>query len=213
MDWGEFAAGVRAEQAHTFNERMALLRKARSMLAAVSSLADLSPYEWKAIGGVIGQKQKYTAGLGEYDWGWFGSMEGAGEFSTRVGARNPLLAEALDGIPHHGEVTELQYEALCATFLKAFEGASRSGGVATATRLLAMKRPDAFVCVSKPNQNAVARGLGFAKSTLRLGNYWHRVIEPIRAARWFNTPKPRGTAGELWEGRVAMLDALCYRPK
>jgi len=212
MGWAEFAAAVRHERGHTFEDRLALLRKVRTMFAGVASMADMPSEEWKAVGGVIGQKDKGAAGLGDYEWAWFGSMRGAGEYAKLIGARNKLLSEALDSIPRHGEVTQSHYRVFCSTFREAFAGASRSGGVATATRLLAMKRPDAFVCVSSPNLNAIANGLGFSKSSLDLENYWKRVIEPIRISNWFNAPKPTGIEGELWEGRVAMLDALCYRP-
>ena len=75
-----------------------------------------------------------------------------------------------------------------------------------------MKRPDTFLCVSKPNLELASRQLGFAKSTLDLEDYWDKVVEPIRATDWWSTAKPRGPEGELWEGRAAMLDAIFYDP-
>jgi hypothetical protein len=75
-----------------------------------------------------------------------------------------------------------------------------------------MKRPDNFLCVSQPNLTLASGQLGFAKSTLDLANYWDKVVEPIRASEWWSADKPRGSTGDLWEGRAAMLDAIFYRP-
>ena len=54
--------------------------------------------------------------------------------------------------------------------------------------------------------------MGFAKTTLRLENYWDRVVEVIRGSDWYNAPKPDGRQGQIWECRAAMLDALLHRP-
>jgi hypothetical protein len=77
-------------------------------------------------------------------------------------------------IPRHGEVTQTQYETFRQHFLRAFEKSSRTGGVPTATRLLAMKRPDSFVCVSNPNKAGLANALAFSRTKLDLDNYWER---------------------------------------
>lgn len=75
-----------------------------------------------------------------------------------------------------------------------------------------MKRPDSFVCVSNPNKAGLANALALSRTTLDLDNYWERVIEPIRISPWYNAPRPSGNDAELWDGRVAMLDAIYYNP-
>lgn len=182
------------------------------MFASVSSFADLSTFEWKAIAGVIGEKQKHEANLDQHDWGWFGSMKGMGDFANRIAEKDGAIAKALDAIPRHGEVSEAHYNQFRQEFLRAFKNSSRVGGVPTATRLLAMKRPDTFVCISKPNKYGLAEALGFPKTVLELDSYWERVIEPIRMSPWYSSQRPLGADAELWDGRVAMLDAIYYRP-
>ena len=86
------------------------------------------------------------------------------------------------------------------------------GGVATASKMLAMKRPDTFLCVCKPNITSASEELGFARTTLSLENYWDRVVGVIRLADWYNAEKPDGIDSDLWECRVAMLDAILYAP-
>src|SRR3546814_2375731 len=65
-------------------------------------------------------------------------------------------------------------------FTAAFSGSSRTARLAPATRLLAMKRPDVFVCVNGGNTKGLAVALTFAPTTIDLKNYWERVIEPIQ---------------------------------
>ena len=71
-----------------------------------------------------------------------------------------------------GDVTREHYDRFASLFVQAFANSHRVGGVPTASRLLAMKRPDVFLCVSDPNLTAAAAEMGFAKSTLKLDNYW-----------------------------------------
>lgn len=211
MRWDDYVSAVRASPYHNFDARLSLLRECQIMFASAKSFADLSNNQWKAIAGVIGTKQKVDAGLDGYDWGWFGSMKGMGDFANRVAEQDSFFARAVDCIPRHGDITKGQYEDFCDNFLKAFKDSSRIGGVPTATRLLAMKRPETFVCISRPNLAGLSDALAFPKTTLDLENYWDRVVEPIRISPWYNAPRPTGKFAELWDGRAAMLDAIYYR--
>ena len=77
-----------------------------------------------------------------------------------------------------------------------------------------MKRPDMLVCISKPNKQGISNDLAFSASTLNLENYWDRVVEPIGRSPWFNEERPvSGQLADLWDGRVAMLDAIYYEPE
>lgn len=212
MRWDEFVIAAEADSHHNFDTRLSLLRECQKMIAGVKSFAELSGNQWKAVAGVIGAKQKLSSGLDGHDWAWFGSMKGMGDFANRIAEQDAFLARAIDCIPRHGDVTKAQYEDFCRYFLQAFTNSSRIGGVPTATRLLAMKRPDTFVCISKPNKAGLSEALAFPKTTLDLDNYWDRVIEPIRISPWYNAPRPSGQYAELWDGRAAMLDAIYYVP-
>ncbi|MES0033033.1 hypothetical protein [Mesorhizobium sp. M0040] len=76
-----------------------------------------------------------------------------------------------------------------------------------------MKRPDIFVCMNGGNTAGLAAALAFAPTTIKLENYRDRVIEPSQQSPWYNAPRPTGREMELWDARVAMLDAIYYRPK
>ncbi|HEX7855016.1 MAG TPA: phospholipase D family protein [Sphingobium sp.] len=212
MSWSEFAKLARQDLHHDFKKRMNLVRTIQQLFAKTRSFADLSPSEAKGVAGVLGKAEATGAGLDDLDWGWFGSMGGAGTFAELIGLEDKALAAALDAIPRRGDVTQAQFDDFVAAFTAAFAGSSRTGRLAPATRLLAMKRPDVFVCVNGGNTAGLAEALAFAPTTIKLETYWARIIEPIRQAPWFTTSRPAGRDTELWDARVAMLDAIYYRP-
>ena len=211
MEWSEYARRVRTGGHHNVAESLDLLMVVRRWFAATSSFADFSVSQRKAVAGIAGQRDKDGPELNR-DWGWFGSMRGAGDFANRISENDKALARAVDGIPRSGEVSREQYSRFCDAFTEAFANSTRTGGVATASRLLAMKRPDTFLCISKPNREGAAEAMAFTRKNLSLEDYWEQVVEVIRHSKWFNSPKPDGADGELWEARAAMLDAIFYSP-
>ncbi len=212
MSWKDFSKLARKDEHHNYNRRMELLRAIQKFFSKSLSFARLPVAEAKAVAGVLGYEEAERAGLDHLDCGLFGSMGGAGTFANLIGSQNKILAAALDAIPKRGDVSKAQFDDYVATFTAAFSDSSRIGRLPPATRLLAMKRPDFFVCVNDGNKARLATALSFAPTTIKLENYWERVISPIQQAPWYNAPRPMGPARELWDARVAMLDAIYYRP-
>ena len=84
---------------------------------------------------------------------------------------------------------------------------------ATATRLLAMKRPDRFVTVSEANKKGLCRAFGVRYTTLNLDNYWNLIAVPLIAMPWWLYPAPHaGQQRDIWNGRAALLDSIYYDP-
>jgi hypothetical protein len=144
--------------------------------------------------------------------GGFGSMGGNGDFAGLIKRQDRQLSAALDCIPRKDPVTLQDFEEYCRRFRKAFTEANAHhvGEYPTATRLLAMKRPDTFVCANGKNKRNLAKALNFAPTTLSLANYWERIIVPIQSSPWYNASRPSGDDSELWDYRVAMLDTIYY---
>lgn len=211
MTWKEFVRLVRKDK-RPLPKRIGLIREVQKMFVRTASFADLSIAEWKAVAGLLGKTEAEDEGLDGFEWGWFGSMSRATEFSKAVGLQEPAIAQAIDLVPKRGGVTRDQFDDYVQTFKRALPTSVASNPIATATRLLAMKRPDFFVCVDAGNKPALAKALAFAPTTINLDNYWDRIIEPIQQAPWYNEPRPVGPNRELWDARVAMLDAIYYAP-
>ena len=212
MSWSQFAADVARSSNHDVSKSIELLRIAQGWFSSVPSFGNLSPQQRKALAGTLGDYEKRGPELNR-EWGWFGSMRGAGDFANRVEQGDVHLARAVDSIPRQGEVTRSHYDRFIASFRRAFDHSHRVGRVATASRLLAMKRPDTFLCVCGPNIDRASRAMGFPKTTLSLDNYWDRIVEAIRISHWYNSDRPANPeAAELWDFRAAMLDAIYYVP-
>ena len=212
MSWHDYVSTVKSSPHHDLDGRLNMLRKANLLLNSITAFSDLSLEERKAIAGVVGRKEEFGNDLDNYDWGWFGSMFGAGSFRNRIAENDSHLSLAFEHIPPTGEVTQDDYLAFIEEFSLAFETSERQGGVPTASRMLAMKRPDQFVCVDKKNIRRLSDDLGFARTTLDFDRYWTDIVEPITQANWWQVRRPPGTDGRIWDGRAAMLDAIYYEP-
>ncbi|MCR8826957.1 phospholipase D family protein [Pseudosulfitobacter koreensis] len=209
MSWSDFSERARKDKHHDYAKRIELVRAIQSMFAKSGSFMDLSVAERKGVAGLLRGPEATEAKLEGYDWGWFGSMNRATVFLRAIERQELGIAKALDQIPKRGDITRHQFEKYVDTFRAALAAGDPIG---TATRLIAMKRPDLFVCVDGPNKKGLAKALNFSPSTLSLDNYWDRIIEPVRQAPWYNSERPSGPDMELWDARVAMLDAIFYSP-
>ena len=207
--WEQYAEQVKNDRFDAYDGRIKLLREARGLFNRVSSFSGLEVNECRAIAGLLNDGDTLYKG-GVNNWGWFGSMKGMGDFQNLINTKNDYISQALEKIPLGGDITKEQFDEYIALFIRAFEGKSRVGGVPTASRLLAIKRPDVFVCVDGQNKTGLSKDLGFAPSTLDFEKYWDEIILPITESNWWQTQRPSGPDGWLWDGRAAMLDSIYY---
>ena len=92
-------------------------------------------------------------------------------------------------------------------FTKVFTG----NYIATATRLLAMKRPDVFVCIDNKNRSNLCKAFGIIQLGLDYGRYWDEIIERIYDSHWWQNPDPKDSVENVVSDfRAAFLDSLYY---
>ncbi|WP_339652164.1 phospholipase D family protein [Halopseudomonas pelagia] len=213
MSWADYLVQVRSSShpsAHLFEERLEVLNKARALFTTGIPYAKWGLDDRKLVAGTLGRKKSQQPGV---DYGLFGSMGASGTFSNLIIESPTGLSDALDFIPLMGAVTQDDYDRYCKAFIAAFDSNGRVGGLPTATRLLAMKRPDTFVCIDSANRKDLCENFGVSPSTTNLENYWQRIIEPMHGDAWWRHPQPRNVAeAEIWLGRAALLDAIYYTP-
>lgn len=138
-------------------------------------------------------------------------MKGAGYYHQAVNNNNPHLSSALDKIPLHGQVSRAQYDEYRAEFIKAFPKGRH--GIGILSRLLALKRPDQFVCFDSKNRKELCKDFDIKQTGMDYDRYWEEIIERIIDSPWWKTPAPSGgTERAVWDSRAAMLDAIFYRP-
>jgi hypothetical protein len=139
-------------------------------------------------------------------------MRGMGDFANRIEDNDAYLARVTDSVPQRGEVTEDHHDWFSRLFVKTFRNSHRIRDVANASWLLAMRRPDVFLCISDQDRTQAANRMGSAKSTLNLETNWDGAIEVIQAPNWYNVEKSEDRRRRLWERRTAKSNAIHYRP-
>jgi HKD family nuclease len=186
ITWTEFQRKVQADKHHPLEERISVLEGAARLFQTKPNFASMERDERRAIAGTLGRAEPTIDNL---PWGWFGNMRGQGDFKNLVNEAPNKLSAALDEIPlkSDGDVQEHDYHEFAKLFRRAFQSKSHKGGIATASRLLAMKRPDIFVCVNAANKRGLSNAFGVASSTLSVSNYWEQIIVPIQHSPWWGT--------------------------
>ncbi len=151
-------------------------------------------------------ERRRIGGLNEH-FLYFGSMRGAGTFHRRLLRTPAVFDRALDVIPTAGDVSPSRLRAY-------FRRLPRSRtGIATATRLLAMKRPDKFVCVNDGNRRGLAKAFNVPQVQLSESAGYQALLNRVWRCPWYRSPRPRRSLSrQLWDSRVALLDAFYYDP-
>ena len=210
MGWDTFVLQVTALRTPGAHDFLAVLDGALQVFGRRGTFIAMTETERKLIAGTAGRTKSLVGGV---DYQLFGSMGGSGCFAEVVQLVPGALSEALDAIPISGSVTQSNYNRFRELFLAAFAQAraKRIGGLPTASRLLAMKRPDVFVCINTANRNDLCAHFGVPPTTTNLDNYWERIIAPMMETEWWRSPTPTLPFEEtIWKGRAALLDVIYY---
>jgi HKD family nuclease len=210
LSWDEFVKGVKNDHHHSLDGRLKVLERASELFQSYKSFASMPIDVRRAIAGTYGSKEPK---LDYLQWAWFGSMIGQGDFKNLVNDHPSRLSKAMQHIPIDGDVSKEDFDKFVHEFNRAFEDKAHKGGVPTATRLLAMKRPDIFVGVNKANRAGICKAFGAAPSTLNLKNYWERIIIPAQNSPWWLHARPKDPLTQrIWDNRAALMDGIYYDP-
>ena len=197
---------VRNENHHGLDKRLRVIEIAKNLFYRVAHFNELTEDERKFIAGI---PNKLEVDGAKY-WGYFGSMKGAGVFKNKIKENDRNISNALDQIPLSGQITKKHYDSYIKHYSRAFSG----NYIATATRLLSMKRPDIFVCFDSKNRSALCKDFGIVQSGMDYERYWDDIIERIYDSNWWQNPSPKDEVEEKVSGaRAAFLDSLYYEEK
>ena len=206
LNWKEYFNEIQKDNLHSFDERLNLLEIANQYFNVHSSFKEMNDKQRKEIAGI--KRTNPDKDKEKFDWVWFGSMIGAGYFKKTINENNKYISKSLDCIPLNNKVSYQNYLDFIYNFKKAF--LSGGDGVATATRLLAMKRPDVFICLDSQNKKNLCKDFGI-KQSLNYEEYWTEIIARIQDSIWWQSEKPKNSLElKAWNARVAMLDVIFY---
>lgn len=207
MTWADYCNKVKAEQTtalgHSMEGRLKVIELAQTMFAQHPHFSEIDLTGRQKIAGLVPATSNDPI-----DYRWFGSMKGAGKFYQAVNNNDAHLSLALDAIPLTGPITRHMYQEYVQRYRLAFpEGRD---GIGTASRLLAMKRPDVFVCFDARNRDGLCKAFGISKN-LGYDDYWDSIIARVMEATWWCSPPPQPpTERAVWAARAAFLDFLYY---
>jgi len=201
--WDEFMKEVRSEPTHGLDRRLRVIEIAQELFESVNHFNELTEDQRKFIAGIPNKLDLD----GAEDWGYFGSMKGAGIFKNKIKENDRNISKALDQIPLSGQITKRHYDNFIKYFTQTFTG----NYIATATRLLCMKRPDTFVCFDSKNRSALCKDFGIIQSEMDYERYWDDIVERVYDSDWWQNPNPKNdTEQKVSEARAAFLDSLYY---
>ena len=155
--------------------------------------------------------REHVGGIGN-STGYLGNMRGAAWFKPHLRNTPEVIARHLDKLPFAGPIdSDLVREVVA--------GLCGESGmrIPSASRMLAVKRPDLFVPVNGANREQVESHFGRVRYESASGvDDYLRMLDRIYACPWFNAERPERSDAErrfVWENRVALLDALFYAPR
>jgi hypothetical protein len=123
------------------------------------------------------------------------------------------ISDALDRIPHNGDLNKDNLQAYHDLMLEAFP---QNVGYACLTRLLAIKRPDYFLPVNGNSRDNIATICGFETSEYKkkhkfVNLYWDNIICKFKDTKWWDSVPPNDKNSKeyfVWTTRMLMLDGL-----
>ncbi|NJD76242.1 MAG: NgoFVII family restriction endonuclease [Candidatus Methanoperedens sp.] len=202
MTWEEYISKISKDK--YYQERIKLISSARDLFRKHGHFKDIGDDGRDKLAGLVG------TGISDdgLDWWLFGTMTRAWQFNHAIKDNNIHISQALDFIPFTGEITKTDYDLYYEEFKKVFPNGGYN--TPTVTRLLAMKRPDYFLCLNKKNWDKFSDEFGIARD-IRPDNYWDAIVERIIDCEWWNSDKPTKKEEEIvWAGRAAFLDGHLY---
>ena len=212
VGWSEFFRQLR--QVDGMQHYVFRRQKEESYLGVVAYVRDCFARNGTLARMTRTERSNVAATNSHSPYGYFGTTHSAGQFTHAILDSPASVDRALDKIPFDNKhrVTKAEFDAFFASFERFAQSVPKPRpGVGCASRLLAMKRPDTFVCVNGENRRRLARAFGFSDDELRSASGYWRFSEHIWSLPWYDSPRPRQpTQLEVWKARAALVDAFYY---
>ncbi|MDE5518185.1 MULTISPECIES: phospholipase D family protein [Weeksellaceae] len=203
--WDQFVVDVYKKGSRDVRRRIKVIEIARELFSKAKHFNELDDDERKFIAGIPNNLLLKIEGA--EDWAFFGSMKGAGKFKKQINDNSELISRALDQIPLNGQITKMNYD----NFLEYFQMALPGNYLATSTRLLAMKRPDIFICYDSKNNYGLCKDFSITRNGMDNERYWNEIILRVYDSEWWQKPNPKNEMEtKISLARSAFLDSLYY---
>ena len=201
--WQEYIQKINTQPNPQVEERIMVLDYIQQYFSAHEKFAEMDKNTQQKIAG-------YKSAGEVADFRLFGNMNNASTMKKVIGSNPALIGKAIDAIPLSGEVTKAHYDKFVDLYQKAVNGGNK---YKSATRLLAMKRPDTFFALSSGNDALLADDFQIKSIyAMNFDRYWDEVIDRIRSSHWYQFPQPKNkTEQKIAAYKAAFMDVLYYQ--
>lgn len=202
--WKEYYQKIQKDKYHGFDVRLQILKDVNQIFMQYPDFNQIDLAIRQFIAGTKGENS-----------GWFGSTVGNGKFVNAINTNSEILAQAINQIPLIGEISAHDFFDYIEIYQSIPQLVNKPNALATATRLLSMKRPDLFVCLNEQNRKRICAELGIKNAqNINAERYWFEILQRFYDTAWFNSKKPKNNKElSAWYGRIALLDCIYYTPK
>jgi hypothetical protein len=175
----------------------------------LKTLEIVGPIIRKRFDRIQGDDFRYLIGGREKqpNTGYFGSLTGAG-YGVQALMKDQRLRRDITRLLPQVQKAKNQTTVLLAA-RKLFLSIVRVKGVkhATATRFLALSRPELFFSLNKESLNKLVRVFGIAPSRLKQWDGYEAALRKLWQSKWYCSPRPSGSReSKVWDARAALLD-------
>ncbi len=190
-----------------------LLNKADELMNQLQAgVSEGSQIERFLIGGIADNK---TISHFKLDPELLGSMTSFAGFKKILKNDASGLQKLLKIIPAKGRIDGWHYMQFTDGYRQLFEANGiKQAPLFPATRLLAMKRPDQFVCIEPATDNSFYQAFGIkALKKNDFSRYWDEIILTIQQTEWFKQDLPMDPSQlAIYRTRVCLLERLLNPP-
>ena len=177
-----------------------------------SGVLESTPQERNLLGGISDNK---TVKEYQLDTELLGGMSSFAAFKKILKNDPAGVQKLLKIIPANGRIDGWHYMQFTDGYRQLFEtNGTKQAPLFPATRLLAMKRPDQFVCISPDTDLGFYQA--FATKPLKkqdFTRYWDDIILTIQKTAWFKQDLPMDPSQlAIYRARVCLLERILNQP-
>lgn len=175
----------------------------------LKTLEVVGPIIRKRFNRIQGDDFRYLIGGRETqpNTGYFGSLTGAGHGIKALMKEPRLRRDITRLLPQvqraKGEVSVLRAARNFFLHVVRVKGVKH----ATATRFLALSRPDIFFSLNKESVNKLVRVFGIAGSRLKEWDGYQEALQKLWQSKWYRSARPNNfREAKVWDARAALID-------
>ncbi len=214
ISWKEYLTAINGLPAnYKIAPSLKLLNLADGLMNQLNSgVLESTQLERYLIGGIADSKT-----LKEYqlDTELLGGMSSFASFKKILKNDPAGVQKLLKIIPANGRIDGWHYMQFTDGYRQLFEAnGTKQAPLYPATRLLAMKRPDQFVCISPETDDSFYQTLAIKPLKKQdFTRYWDDIILTIQKTEWFKQDMPMDPSQlAIYRARVSLLERILNQP-